>query len=229
MDHKSNTRYFMTMKVTSGIAHRLSPEPTAKPEIRDRILATAISLTLTLLFSACGGEKKAAPEAAKQALALPTIEQARELLAGAPEFGDYQFTQASIALPLERSRMNGPASDAARDLEKGGWIETQRGQIVLSSKSAEDKRFNVRPNGFLEIVPLAKKEITEVGAITEGADGKPAVSFCFKWIPNAVGASLTKGPQKDRFDAMHCAKASLIRIGETWEVLAIEESVKGSG
>jgi len=231
MDHNSNTRYFVTMKAAIDSAPRVASLATAKKISLDRIPASAAAIALAFFLFACGGEKPAAPEAGKSTakLAPPTIEQAHELLAASPEFGDYQFTHASLALPLERSRMNEPAREAAHDLEKGGWIETQRDHIVLSSKSAEDKRFNVRPNGFLEIVPLAKKEITEVGAVAESPDEKPIVTFCFKWIPNAVGVSLTKGSQKERFGAMHCAKATLIRIGEKWEVKAIEESVKASG
>jgi len=235
MDHNANRRYFVTMKVTTELE---TPAPATAFTLQRLSLCTALVRKLAVLtmvaflFAACSSEKSDAPASVEvtAAPAAPSLEEARALLATAPEFADYQFTYASIALPLDRSRMNEPAKAAARDLEKAGWIETQRDKIVLSSKSAEDKRFNVRPNGFLEIVPLAKKEITEVGAVTEGTDGKPSVTFCWRWIPNAVGVSLTKGAQKDRFDAMHCAKASLIRIGDKWEVLAIEETVsKGAG
>lgn len=182
---------------------------------------------LCLILFGCAGEKSSEPTpqaASSKSSLLPTTEEARTLLSSAPEFGDYQFTNAALALPLDRSKMNDPAKNAARDLEKAGWLESQRNEIVLSSRSAEDKRFLVRPNGFLEIVPLAKKEITEVGAVTEGPDGKPVVSFCWRWIPNEVGASLTSGPHKERFDRTHCAKATLIRIGDVWEVLVIEEA-----
>lgn len=187
-----------------------------------------IAILFLVLAAACSSEpstdatSSSSAQGSASSTPPPSVEEARTLLVSAPEFGDYQFTNASIALPLDKSKMNEPAKNAAADLERAGWVESQRGSIVLSSKSASDKRFLVRPNGFLEIVPLAKKEITEVGAVTMGADGRPVVSFCWRWVPNEVGASLTSGPQKDRFVAMHCAKATLIAIGDKWEVLQID-------
>lgn len=196
-------------------------------DIRIRAMRHVRPLLLVLAAVACAPETARDPsststQSVSASRPAPSVDEARALLASAPEFGDYQFTNASIAIPLDKSKMNEPAKNAAADLERAGWVESQRGSIVLSSKSASDKRFLVRPNGFLEIVPLAKKEITEVGAVTTGPDGRPVVTFCWRWVPNDVGASLTSGPQKERFVAMHCAKATLIAIGEKWEVLQID-------
>ena len=79
-------------------------------------------------------------------------------------------------------------------------------------KAKEDKRFLVRPNGTLDVVPLAKKELVSIDAVRG-----ERVDFTWKWIPNEVGALL-----KDRFAGDQKATATLLWDGTTWTVLRIE-------
>ena len=154
---------------------------------------------------------------------LPTVDEARQLIATSAEFSDYQFTNASWSLPMKRSAMNEVALASAKELVRAGWIRFDGDQVVLTSKAASDKRWLVRPNGFVDLVPLAKKELTEVAAVQASADGNARANFCWKWIPNEVGASFTSGMLGERFSSMQCASATLQpREGGGWEVLLLE-------
>ncbi|MGH9458685.1 MAG: hypothetical protein ACRD2J_13725 [Thermoanaerobaculia bacterium] len=189
-------------------------------------LLLALPLAATL---ACGGveEERAVDATAAEAPAPPpSPEDARELIAYSAAFGDYRFsTESSFSLPLDASRFNEPARQGAEDLEVAGWIDIRDGRVVLA-KGEGDRRFLVRPNGFVDIVPLAKKEMLEVTSVSP-VDGKVEVDFTWRWIPNDVGASFTRGLVKERFDAMRHATATLQDFGSGWEVLIISEREAG--
>lgn len=186
---------------------------------------TALLLTL-VLAGACSGEPPAPVAAESQAPspapAPPTTEEAASLLADSAAFGDYQFsTASSFSLPLDASMMNEPARQGAEDLANAGWIRLEGGRVALA-KGEGDKRFLLRPNGFLDIVPLAKKELISVDAVRPAGDAVE-VDFTWRWVPNEVGASFTRGLVKERFDATHRATARLQDFGAGWDVMAIQE------
>lgn len=185
----------------------------------------ALILALSFFLSCSGGETPAdtatAAGTAPAAAPLPTPDQAKALIADSPEFGDFEFsTGSSFSLPLDAAQFNEPARAGAADLERAGWIRIEGGKVVLA-KGDGDKRFLVRPNGFLDIVPLAKKELLEVTGVRKTDEGAEA-DFTWRWIPNEVGASFTSGLVKERFDAIHVATAKLRDFGQGWVVMLIE-------
>jgi hypothetical protein len=189
----------------------------ARPSIR--IIA---ALVCALLAAACPHPEAPAPKPAaaapKPAPAPPTADEAKQLLAGSPEFSEYEFTNAATTLPLQKSAMNEPARKAVADLAAAGWLHLDgSGAVVFSDKAKHDPRVLVRPNGFVDLVPLAKKELTAVTAVRG-----PAVDFDWRWIPNDLGASLKSGPVHDRYAAAQHATATLVHDGAAWTVLRIE-------
>jgi hypothetical protein len=178
-----------------------------------------IALAFALLV-ACAKPEPPAPPAAPATPPPPTAQQARDLIAPSAEFGDFEFTNAGFTLPTSGAMMNEPAKIAARELAKAGWLELHaNGDVALAAKARSDKRFLLRPNGLLDIVPLAKKEM---GAVT--AVHLPFVDFTWRWIPNEVGASFKTGVVHDRFAAEHHARATLMWDGSSWTVLKIEDA-----
>jgi hypothetical protein len=182
-------------------------------------------LLLVLLLAACGGESpqpattSSVPPAAPPP---PTAEQTRALIAGSAEFGDFEFTNASYTLPLQRTAMNEPQRAAAQDLAKAGWIQLGD-TVTLTSKSEQDKRFLLRPNGTVDLVPLAKKELENVTNVAAGAEG-PVATFTWKWLPNDVGTAFHSGPVAERLTGPKTAKATLLwdTSANAWTVLRIE-------
>lgn len=183
-------------------------------------------IALAVLAVACGGESpqpattSSAPPAAPPP---PTADQARTLIAAAPEFGDFEFTNAAFTLPLQRSAMNEPQRAATKDLAKAGWIALDGDTLKLTGKSEHDKRFLLRPNGTLDIVPLAKKELDGVTSIVTGSEG-PVVTFTWKWLPNEIGTAFRSGPVAEHLAGTQTAKATLLwdASAGAWVVLRIE-------
>lgn len=180
-----------------------------------------------LLLAACSGER---PQAAattsttKVALAPPSVEAAKQLIAESSEFSEYEFTNASVTIPMAGNE------GYARDLERAGWLRVRGTSVELSSKARSDRRFLARPNGTVDVVPLAKKEMGEVSAIRANADGSADADFFWHWNPNEVGAALKSGAVHDRYAAPQQATAHLIRErslsagsedGSAWSVLRI--------
>jgi len=162
-------------------------------------------------------------------LAPPTPEEARALIAASAEFSDYQFTNASFSLPLKRSGMNEPTRSAAKDLAAAGWIRFQGDEVQLTQKALGDKRWLVRPNGFVDVVPLARKELTELAAVQKSDDGNVKANFCWRWSPNEIGSAFKGGMLQERFTSMQCAIVTL-QPGEGggWEVLLLENNAPQS-
>lgn len=190
-----------------------------------RVALLLIAL-IVMLVLACGGESpqpattSSAPPAAPPP---PTADQARTLIAAAPEFGDFEFTNAAYTLPLQRSAMNEPQRAAAQDLAKAGWIALDGDTLKLTAKSEHDQRFLLRPNGTVDIVPLAKKELTSVTSVVAGSEG-PVVTFTWKWLPNEIGTAFRSGPVAEHLAGTQTAKATLLWDGSAgaWTVLRIE-------
>jgi hypothetical protein len=187
-------------------------------------------LAVLLVLAACSSEQPSTTETtASQATdqkaaapAVPTPDQAREKIAASSEFGQHEFTNAGVSMPVSGAAMNEPTRQIARQLAAGGWVEIDpSGDVMLTARSRQDKRFILRENGLLDVVPLAKKEIGEVTAVRQIPDGTIAVDFTWRWIANEVGKSFTSGPIHDRFAAQQNASASLIWNGTEWTMLSV--------
>lgn len=187
----------------------------------------AVVLLLVVALLACGKSETSnfAPPVAppkKPALAPPTVDHARELVTTSGEFSQYEFTNAAYTLPMKKSLMNEPALTAAKQLEAAKWLTFRGDYIVLTAKALDDKRFLSRPNDTVDIVPLARKEVSAVTAVRALPDGKVAVDFEWRWIPNEVGVAFKKGLLHDRYAAIGHATATLIDEKGAWSVLKIE-------
>ena len=181
---------------------------------------------MVMLLVACGSPEppattSTAPAPAPKA-APPNAQDAKQLIASSPEFSDYQFTNAAFTLAMKRSAMTGPTANSAHDLVQAGWIDIPSDNVALTPKSIHDKRFLVRPNGFLDIVPIAKKEMGDVIAVHPNADNTVSADFNWRWIPNDVGQSFKSGPVRERFDTEQHATAVLNHDSSGWSVRRID-------
>jgi len=188
-----------------------------------------LPMMMVALMVSCGSPEQpaattssAAPAEAPKA-APPSAADAKQIVASSPEFSEYEFTNAAFTLPMKRSAMTGPTANSAHDLVRGGWIDIPSDNVALTPKSVNDKRFLVRPNGFLDIVPIAKKELGDVTAVRPNADGTASADFNWRWIPNEVGQSFKSGPVRERFDAEQHATAVLTHDANGWSVLRIDK------
>jgi len=174
-------------------------------------------LLLILMFVACA--KPEAPAAPKKAAALPappTAAAAQELIANAPDFGDFHFTNAAFTFAQKKSAMTPLMMGGAQKLASAKWIRIEGDDFVLTEKAKSDKRFLVRPNGFIDVVPLAKKEMIGVTAVRQQPDGTVLADFTWKWVPNEIGTALGLPPAGDQK-----ATAKLMWDGTNWMVLSI--------
>ena len=189
----------------------------------------AMIALLAFMLPACSpAENAAEPAVAAEtatvaAPAPPSAAEAKELIENSAAFSDYQFTNAAFSLPLQRSRFNEVTRVAADELAAAGWIRIEGDEVVLEEKAKSDPRWLVRPNGFVDIVPIAKKALTDVTAIRPEPDGNLKANLCWNWVPNEVGAAFKSGLVRERFDATHCAIALLQPTNDgAWEVLLVE-------
>jgi hypothetical protein len=185
-----------------------------------------ITLLALALLAACSSEKPATTsDAAPQAAAPPpTAQQAKAIIEKSGEFSQHEFTNAAVSMPINGSAMNAPTKAMAKELAAKGWLELDmNGDVLLSDKSRSDKRFILRENGLLDIVPLARKEFGDVTAVRTNADGTVNADFGWKWIPNEVGQTFTSGPVHDRFAAPQSATANLMWNGTEWTMISVEK------
>jgi len=179
-------------------------------------------IAIALLLAACSREETVttttvAPKPA--APPPPSADDARKVIQASMELGEYEFTDASYSLPIAGSMMNDPQRAAARDLASAGWLTLEKsGDVTPTEKARNDKRFLVRPNGLLDIVPLAKKEMGTVAALRANADGTVSADFTWRWIPNEVATAFLR----EKFEGTHEATATLMHNGTEWIVLKIE-------
>jgi hypothetical protein len=182
-------------------------------------------LPLLLLLAACGGSetpRAAVPtETSAPKPSAPSPDDARQLISTSADFGDLEFTNAAYTLPTARAMMNAPAKNAAKALQRDGWISMSGNGLVLTSKAENDRRFLLRPNGSLDVVPLAKKEMGAVSAVRMNADGTADADFTWRWQPNELGTLLAP----DRFSGDQRATATLLWDGSRWTMLKIAKKV----
>ena len=179
-------------------------------------------IAIALLLVACSREETVTTttaEAKPAAPPPPSADAARKIIQASMEFGEYEFTEAAYSLPVAGSMMNEPQRAAARDLAGAGWLALEKtGDATLTEKARNDKRFLVRPNGILDIVPLAKKEMGTVAAVRANADGSVSADFTWRWIPNEVATAFLR----EKFEGTHEATATLMHNGTEWIMLKIE-------
>lgn len=151
----------------------------------------------------------------------PDAAGAAALISSSAEFSEFEFTNAGYSLPLRVSAMNAPARAVANELAASGWISMKSDQVVLSSKAESDRRWLVRPNGVVDIVPLAKKEFVAIAALERQTDGAVAATFSWRWLPNDIGQVFHRSVLKDRFAGERRGVATLMWDGANWIVLRI--------
>ena len=183
-----------------------------------------IFIVTLLLLAACGGSEAPVAEQSKPAPPpLPSVQQAREMLAGSAELGEYEFTNAGFTTPVSGATMSEPVRQSVKELTAAGWLKLDSaGDVALTDKSRNDKRFLLRANGLLDIVPLAKKEMGDVTSVRANDDGTARVDFTWRWIANEVGSAFKTGPVAERYAAQQDGTATLIWDGTSWSVLKIE-------
>jgi hypothetical protein len=194
------------------------------------MMKRALAVALLVLLAACGGsdEKPIADQttstaAAPKAPMPPSAEQARDLIANSADFGDYEFTNAGFTTPTSGATMSEPVRQSVKELAAAGWLALDpAGDVALTDKSRSDKRFLLRPNGLLDIIPLAKKEMGGVTAVRGNPDRTVTVDFTWRWIANEVGSAFKTGLVHDRFAAPQDGKATLMWDGTNWTILKIE-------
>ena len=111
--------------------------------------------------------------------------------------------------PLERW-LRGSQVSTGSSASPGAFVPSH--DVVLTPKARNDKRWLVRANGVVDIVPLARKELIDVTAVHGDK-----VDFTWHWIPNEIGKVLAlydQSPQR--------ATATLLPMGSNWTVLRIE-------
>jgi hypothetical protein len=189
------------------------------------------AIAILLFLSACSSEEPAAtnPTTAESTAAAasstpPSAEQARAMIEKSGEFSQHEFTFASVSMPVSGAAMNEATRATAKQLVAAGWLALDPGtnDIMLTEKSRSDKRFILRENGLLDVVPLAKKEMGTVEAVRQNPDGTVTADFNWKWLPNEVGQSFKSGPVQERFAAPQKAKATLMWNGSEWVMLSVE-------
>ncbi len=167
-----------------------------------------------LLFAACSKPAPPAPPAKPALPAQLSVAAAQSLIENAPELGDYQFTNASFTIAQKKSAMNPLMLEGAKKLAAAKWIRIEGDRVELTPKAQADKRFLVRSNGFIDLVPLAKKELIAVTAVRQDA-----ADFTWKWVPNELGATLGQPPAGEQK-----ATAKLMWDGSSWTVLGMSSS-----
>lgn len=185
-----------------------------------------IALLVPLFLATCAPEQAVTDTTAvatkRPRPAAPTPAEAQALVASSAEFSEFEFTNAGWTTPVSGAAMSTPVRDEARQLAEAGWIMLEKtGDVALNERSRNDKRFLLRANGILDVVPLAKKEIGEVLAVRD-REGEVTVDFSWHWTPNEVGTAFKTGAVHDRFAAPQQATATLLHDGNGWGVLRVD-------
>jgi hypothetical protein len=166
-------------------------------------------LAVALLLAACAKPEppptSTGEDARRSTPPPPTAAAAQELIANSADFGDFHFTDAAFSYPQHKP---------PHALVKAGWLQADG---TLTEKAKSDKRFLVRPNGFVDVVPLAKKAMLGVVAVRPQPDGNVLADFGWKWEPNELGTLLaTPSPNEQK------ATAKLTWDGTAWTILSIK-------
>ena len=182
-----------------------------------------LGMTLVVLLAvACGGEKQATAPAKAPAAhrTCPSAADAQAIIEKSSDFGELDFTQTAVTIPVKKSAMNEPQLDNAKQLAAAGWLKFDGDDVTLT-KGKDDARFNVRGNGFIDVVPVAKKKMGPASKIRQSADGCDA-DFRWEWLPTEVGGAFKHGPVTGMFGKTHNSVATLMWDGGNWTMLRIK-------
>jgi len=181
-------------------------------------------LVAVLLLCAC--EKHATSTAVAPARppaphrSCPSATDAQGIIEKSSEFGELDFTQTAVTIPVKKSAMNEPQLDNAKQLAAAGWLKFDGDNVALI-KGKDDPRFNVRANGFIDVVPVAKKKMGAASNVRPSADGCDA-DVTWEWNPTEVGAAFKHGPVSDMFNKTHHSTATLMWDGANWTMLRVK-------
>lgn len=152
--------------------------------------------------------------------ACPSAADAQAIIKKSSDFGELDFTQTAVTIPVKKSTMNAPQLDSAKQLAAAGWLKFDGDDVTLT-KGKDDPRFNVRGNGFIDVVPVAKKKMGNASNVRQSADGCDA-DFTWQWEPTEVGGAFKHGPVADMFAKPHNSIATLMWDGANWTMLRIK-------
>jgi len=181
-------------------------------------------LIVVVLLVAC--QKETMPKAAAPAKApaphrsCPSAAETQAIIGKSSDFGELDFTQTAVTIPVKKSAMNAPQLDNAKQLASGGWLKFDGDDVTLT-KGKDDPRFNVRGNGFIDVVPLAKKKMGTASNVRQSAEGCDA-DFTWRWEPTEVGGAFKHGPIADMFAKPHNSVATLMWDGANWTILRVK-------
>lgn len=187
-------------------------------------------ILLLAFLVACGGEKTETTQpaagsqasASKSSLPPPTPTEAKDIIANSAEWSDFMFTSGTWTIPTSTAGMHEKTKAMTDQLVDAGWIRYEQSEVILTDKGFNDKRFVMRPNNVIDIMPLATKSILDVTKIEPGDE--PKVHFTWRWKPNEIGASLESGMFADRFAKTFKATATLYRVKDKWSVFSVRSA-----
>jgi len=182
-------------------------------------------LIVTLLLFGCGCEKHTTATSAPATApaphrSCPSATDAQAIIEKSSDFGELAFTQTAVTIPVKKSAMNAPQLDSAKQLASGGWLKFDGDDVTLT-KGKDDPRFNVRGNGFIDVVPVAKKKMGTASNVRQSAEGCDA-DFTWEWVPTEVGSAFKHGNVADMFGKQHNSVATLMWDGNNWTMLRIK-------
>ena len=150
----------------------------------------------------------------------PSASDAQAIIEKSSDYGELDFTQTAVTIPVKKSAMNAPQLDSAKQLAAAGWLKFDGDDVALI-KGKDDPRFNVRANGFIDVVPVAKKKMGATSNVRPSADGCEA-GFTWEWVPTEVGGAFKHGPVAEMFAKPHQSTATLMWDGGNWTMLRIK-------
>lgn len=153
--------------------------------------------------------------------ACPSAADVQAIIEKSSDFGELDFTQTAVTIPVKKPAMNEPQLDSAKQLAAAGWLKFDGDDVTLT-KGKDDPRFNVRGNGFIDVVPVAKKKMGPASNVRQSADGCDA-DFTWEWEPTEVGGAFKHGPVAAMFAKPHNSVATLMWDGSSWTMLRIRE------
>jgi hypothetical protein len=185
-------------------------------------IESILLIALVALAVACGGEKHAATSTApakKTPAKLPSVGEAQRMIESSSDFGQLEFDSTAVTLPMKKSAMNKLQLENAKQLEAAGWLKFNGDDVELT-KGKGDARFNVRGNGFMDVVPVAKKKLRTVSNVRASADGADA-DVTWQWEPTEVGTAFRSGEVAKMFGTEKRSVTTFIWDGTNWSVLHI--------
>jgi hypothetical protein len=184
-----------------------------------------MTVVVAVLVVGCQKEAPAAKTAAPAGApaphrGCPGAGDAQGIIEKSSDFGELDFTHTAVTIPVRKSAMNAPQLDNAKQLAAAGWLKFDGDNVALI-KGKDDPRFNVRGNGFIDVVPVAKKKMGTASNVRQSADGCDA-DFTWEWEPTEVGGAFKHGPVAEMFAKPHNSVATLMWDGANWTILRVK-------